>query len=109
MEYRCQSCGSKFYTNDAIWSCRKCNGCRSKQGLELINEYQVEKAKRRKNVDVYSERNVNEHTCAICGAKFLSPRKGAKYCSDICRKEADKIVTRKRNLRNYYKNKEKKV
>lgn len=109
MEYRCQSCGSKFYTNDAIWSCRKCNGCRSKQGLDLIDEYQVEKPKRKRNKTEYSARNYNEHTCAICGSKFLSIRKEAKYCSDDCRKEADKIPARKRNLRNYYKKKEKKV
>lgn len=61
----------------------------------------------KRNKTEYSERNYNERTCAICGGKFLSRRKEAKYCSDDCRNEVNRIAEKNRRLRNYYKNKEK--
>lgn len=94
MEYRCQSCGKKFFATDTLdITRRKCNTCRIKQGLPKINEYTAE-PKPKINANVYSEtayqRKMNtfhEYKCVECGAKFLAKRV-AKYCSFECSKAA---------------------
>ena len=47
--------------------------------------------------------------CEICGVKFETHRKNAKYCSDACRKEANRKNNAEKNKSPYEKKEERRL
>ena len=94
-DLKCKKCGTIF--NRSMISVRKghcsCPNCREKKQNEDSRKKSFEKSKRRMKAEANKQnswRQIRVASCERCGEIFYTTHSKRRYCSEDCRKEAEK-------------------